>query len=151
MPSCGRSSSPAERFLPYLGLLLVGTNLLFTQGTVALLRLLKRRPGIYYRNVNLMIIAQLVYKVRDHARILFMVSMLTTGVLIAAGLFYTSYRETEARAVQAMPVHLMLAESPTAFASIAVRMPGAPPRAIPPAGWISRATGPSSRRWESSP
>lgn len=121
-----------ERFLPYLGLLLVGTYLLFTQGTVALLRLLKRRPGIYYRNVNLMIIAQLVFKVRDHARILFIVSMLTTGVLIAAGLFYTSYRETEARAVQAMPTHLMLAESPTAFASTAARMPGAPPKAIPP-------------------
>lgn len=121
-----------ERFLPYLGLVLAGTYLLFTQGSVALLRALKRRTRLYYRSTNLLVIAQLVYKVRDNARILFMVSLLNTGVLIAGGLFYTSYRETEARVTKEIPVHLMLADGPAASAAVTARMPGAPQKAVAP-------------------
>lgn len=77
---------------PVLGLVLVGSYFLFTQGSVAILRGLQKRKTIYYQKTHLLSIAQLVFKMKDNARMLFMVTILSAVVLTAAGTLYIFYK-----------------------------------------------------------
>lgn len=74
--------------LPVIGLTVVGTYFLFTQGSIALVRLLQRRKPFYYRRTHLLTISQLAYKLKDNARVLFSVSILSAVVLTASGTVY---------------------------------------------------------------
>ena len=76
-------------FLPVTAVVCVGTHILFTQGSVAVLRSLQRRKSIYYRRTNLLTIADLVFKMKDNARILAQVAILSAVVLTASGVVYT--------------------------------------------------------------
>ncbi|HWI64277.1 MAG TPA: FtsX-like permease family protein [Symbiobacteriaceae bacterium] len=90
-------SHAEDRVWPIMGLLLVGTYLFLSQGAVGILRFLQRRPGLYLRRTNLITIAQMVYKVRDNALILFMVAILSSIALTAVGLNYSALLTAEAR------------------------------------------------------
>jgi putative ABC transport system permease protein len=79
----------AMAFLPVTGIVCVGTHILFTQGSVAVLRRLQRRKSIYYRKTNLLAISDLVFKMKDNARILAQVAILSAVVLTASGVIYT--------------------------------------------------------------
>lgn len=76
-------------FLPVTLVVSVGTHVLFTQGSVAVLRGLQRRKSLYYRNTNLLTISDLVFKMKDNARILAQVAILGAVVLTASGVVYT--------------------------------------------------------------
>ncbi|GIM46204.1 putative ABC transporter permease YvcS [Collibacillus ludicampi] len=78
--------------LPVVFLVILGTYFLFTQSSVALLRRLQRNRSVYYRNTNLITISQLVFKMKDNARILFMVSILSAVVLTASGTIYCFFQ-----------------------------------------------------------
>ncbi|MFD0616905.1 FtsX-like permease family protein [Paenibacillus sp. GCM10027629] len=67
---------------------ITGTYLLFTQFSVLLLRYLKRNTRVYYNRTNLIVLAQLGHKLKDNARMLFMVSILSTVILTASGTIY---------------------------------------------------------------
>lgn len=99
-----------QRFLVMLGLLLVGTALLFSQGSVALLGALQRQRGLYLRRTNLFVLSQLVYKMRDNALVLFMVSLLVTGVLVAGGVYYGAHAAAADWAEKQAAVHVVLAD-----------------------------------------
>ncbi|HBK61105.1 MAG TPA: ABC transporter permease, partial [Firmicutes bacterium] len=60
----------AIAFLPVTAIVCVGTHILFTQGSVAALRHFQRRKSVYYRRTNLLTISDLVFKMKDNARIL---------------------------------------------------------------------------------
>lgn len=77
---------------PILGLVIVGTYFLFTQGSVALFRNLRRRTSVYYKRTNLITLSQLIFKMKDNARVLFMVSILSAVVLTASGMFYIFFQ-----------------------------------------------------------
>jgi putative ABC transport system permease protein len=79
----------AMAFLPVTGIVCVGTHILFTQASVAVLRRLQRRKSIYYRKTNLLAISDLVFKMKDNARILAQVAILSAVVLTASGVIYT--------------------------------------------------------------
>ena len=79
----------AMAFLPVTGIVCVGTHILFTQGSVAVLRRLQRRKSVYYRKTNLLAISDLVFKMKDNARILAQVAILSAVVLTASGVIYT--------------------------------------------------------------
>ncbi len=101
-----------DRFLPILALLTVGTYLLFTQGAVAIMRWLKRRRALYLRRTNLLTIAQFTYKVKENARVLFLITMLSTISLTILGLLFNIYLSTEQEALKSQPVHLEVVDAP---------------------------------------
>lgn len=76
---------------PILCFVVLGTYFLFTQGSVAILRRLRRKRRLFYRHTHLMTISQLVFKLKDNARVLFVVAILSAVVLTASGTFYTLY------------------------------------------------------------
>ncbi|QPA31401.1 FtsX-like permease family protein [Thermaerobacillus caldiproteolyticus] len=90
-----------KRVIPILCLVVIGTYFLYTQASIGLLRFYKKRKRSYYRGTNLVTAAELIYKLKDNARILSMVTILTavtftsTGVL--ANLYFGKKAEAEAR------------------------------------------------------
>lgn len=74
--------------LPVVGLTVVGTYFLYAQGSVAILRLLMRRKRFYYDRTNMLTVSQLVYKMKDNARLLFVITVMSAVVLSASGTVY---------------------------------------------------------------
>lgn len=101
-----------DKILYILLLLFIGTYLLLSQGSVAILRGLQRRPALYTRRTNLLILSQLIYKMRDNARILFMVATLSSLSLIAIGLFSSAWIVSAEKAEEAWPVGLRIHGEP---------------------------------------
>ncbi|MFF2480759.1 FtsX-like permease family protein [Paenibacillus sp. NPDC058071] len=67
---------------------IIGTYFMFTQLSVLLIRLLQKRKGLFYNRTNMLVLSQLGYKLKDNARILFMVSIMSAVILTASGTFY---------------------------------------------------------------
>ncbi len=105
-------SSIGDRVLWVLLFLMIGTYLLMTQGSVAILRGLQRRPALYTRRTNLLTISQLLFKLRDNAKILYMVAILSTISLIATGLFYAAWSVSAEKAEEYWPVGLRMYGQP---------------------------------------
>lgn len=74
--------------LPILITVVIGTYFLFTQLSILLLRYIQKRSSIYYKRTNMIVFAQLGYKIKDNARILFIVSILSAIVMTALGTVY---------------------------------------------------------------
>ncbi|MBW7476629.1 ABC transporter permease [Paenibacillus oenotherae] len=74
--------------LPILGLVTIGTYFLFTQCSIALIRMAQRNKALFYNRTNMIILSQMAFKLKDNARILFMVSILSAVILTASGTFY---------------------------------------------------------------
>ncbi|MCM3748193.1 FtsX-like permease family protein [Paenibacillus pasadenensis] len=74
--------------MPIIGLTVLGTYFLYTQLSVALIRLLQRRKGFYYRRTNMLVISQMAFRMKDNARILFVVTILSAIVMCAASTVY---------------------------------------------------------------
>ncbi|MDG0812235.1 FtsX-like permease family protein [Cohnella rhizosphaerae] len=74
--------------LPVIGLTVVGTYFLYAQGSVAILRLLMRRKRFYYDRTKMLTVSQLVYKMKDNARLLFVITVMSAVVLSASGTVY---------------------------------------------------------------
>lgn len=71
--------------MPITGLVVLGTYFLFTQGSVAALRALTRRKAFYWKGSRLVVLSQLVFRMKDNARIMFTASILSAVVLTAIG------------------------------------------------------------------
>ncbi|MDQ8733216.1 ABC transporter permease [Paenibacillus sp. LHD-38] len=74
--------------LPILVTVVIGTYFLFTQFSILLLRFIQKRAALYYKRTNMIVFAQLGYKIRDNARILFIVSILSAVIMTALGTVY---------------------------------------------------------------
>lgn len=74
--------------LPILITVVVGTYFLFTQLSILVLTFIQKRSAVYYKRTNMLVFAQLGYKIRDNARILFIVSILSAVVMTALGTVY---------------------------------------------------------------
>lgn len=74
--------------LPILVTVVIGTYFLFTQLSILLLRFIQKRASVYYKRTNMIVFAQLGYKIRDNARILFIVSILSAVIMTALGTVY---------------------------------------------------------------
>ncbi|PEB95467.1 MULTISPECIES: FtsX-like permease family protein [Bacillus cereus group] len=67
---------------------ITGTYLFFTQFSVLLLRFIKSSTRVYYNRTNLIVFAQLGLKLKENARMLFVVSILSAVILTASGTIY---------------------------------------------------------------
>lgn len=77
-------------FLCSVPLVIIGTYFLFTQSSVLILKGLQRKKKLFYSRINMIAVSQLLYKIKDNARMLFTVTMLSTVVLTATGTVYIS-------------------------------------------------------------
>jgi len=66
--------------------LILGTYLLYTQGGVALLAWLRGRR-LYWRSTNLLLLSGLGHRLRENARLLWLVTILASVTILMAGLF----------------------------------------------------------------
>ena len=106
------AETAGSRSQPILLLLVVGTYLLFTQVGVGTLRLLTRRRELYCRRTNMLTIAQMAYKVRDNATVLFMAAVLGSVALSAAGMAYGGLYMATERAEAKVAADLTLVGAP---------------------------------------
>ncbi|MDC2863241.1 ABC transporter permease [Bacillus sp. BP-3] len=97
-------------FLPIVGLTIIGTYFLFTQGSVVLLKALQKRKSLFYKQPNLFVISNLVYKMKDNARFLFVVSIITAIVASAMGTLYVFFEDMSAKVVQHSPHAISIQE-----------------------------------------
>lgn len=63
-------------------LVIIGTYALFLAGSVALLKLLRRKKGFYYRRTNMIAVSDLLYRMKQNAIGLASIAILATGVLV---------------------------------------------------------------------
>ncbi len=89
--------------LPILFLVVLGTYLLFSQFSIALITILKRKKGFYFRKLNLLTVADLAYKLKDNARLLFMVTTLSAVALTASGVLFGLFHSVEAESERFIP------------------------------------------------
>ncbi|MGI6643403.1 MAG: FtsX-like permease family protein [Bacillota bacterium] len=75
---------------PVTAVVSLGTYLLFTQSTVGILRVLQQRPEFAYRGTNLLTTGDLVFRMKDNARVLASVAILSAGVMTVMGTVYTA-------------------------------------------------------------
>lgn len=97
------TSTLALFMFPVLGLVVLGTYFLFTQGSVAIFRRLQKNRSIYYKRTNLITLSQLIFKMKDNARVLFMVAVLSAVVMTASGTFYILFQGTTSNVVSNYP------------------------------------------------
>ncbi len=81
--------------LPIVILTTVGTYFLYTQASVAFFRWLRKNRHVAYQGPRLVTISQLIFKLRDNARVLFLVSIINAVVLTATGAVYITYQDIE--------------------------------------------------------
>ncbi|WP_088053424.1 FtsX-like permease family protein [Virgibacillus dakarensis] len=94
--------------IPILLFVVLGTYLLFTQFSIAFIQLLKRKKGLYFKNLNLLTVADLAYKLKDNAATLFMVTTLSAVALTASGVLFSLFHGVEAEAERFVPQDVSL-------------------------------------------
>lgn len=97
------ASTLAIFMFPVLGLVVLGTYFLFTQGSVAIFRRLQRNRPVFYNRTNLITLSQLIFKMKDNARVLFMVAVLSAVVMTASGTFYILFQGTTKNVISNFP------------------------------------------------
>ncbi|WP_099157583.1 FtsX-like permease family protein [Virgibacillus ndiopensis] len=89
--------------LPILILVIPGTYFLFSQFSIAFIALLKRKKRFYLHKLNLLTISDLSHKLKDNARILFIVTILSAVALTSSGVLYGLFQGVEAEAKRFVP------------------------------------------------
>lgn len=64
-------------------LITLGTFLFFSQFSVLILKYMKNKEKFYKNKVNMLLISNLVYKMKDNSRLLFLMTILLSGTLVA--------------------------------------------------------------------
>lgn len=96
--------------LPILVTVVVGTYFLFSQLSILFIRWIQKRKSVYYNRTNMLIVAQLGYKIRDNSRILFVVSILSAVILTAMGTVYIMQIQGKEQMLSGSPFSLAYVE-----------------------------------------
>ncbi|MCC0652044.1 ABC transporter permease [Clostridioides sp. ES-S-0005-03] len=64
-------------------LITLGMFLFFSQFTILILKHMKNREKFYKNKINMLLIGNLVYKMKDNSRLLFLMTILLSGTLVA--------------------------------------------------------------------
>lgn len=91
------------RVIPILLLVLVGTYFFFTQGSIALYRKLYQHKPSFYRGTTMITRSNVLFRLKDHARMLFLTSIITAVILTASGTVYMFYGDLKKQGVDNMP------------------------------------------------
>ncbi|MCY8113737.1 FtsX-like permease family protein [Bacillus spizizenii] len=91
------------RVFPILFLVLIGTYFFFTQSSVAFFRMLYRKKHSFYKGTNIIVRSNMIFRLKDHARMLFLTSVITAVILTATGVIYMFYADLEKQEEQSIP------------------------------------------------
>lgn len=95
---------------PVLGLTVWGTYLLYSQFSVYFANKLQNNKEIFYKGINMITLSQIIYKLRDNARILFAVSILSAVTLTASSSVYSFQKTMEKETVLDFPHDISFVE-----------------------------------------
>lgn len=76
-------------------LVIIGTYALFLAGSIALLKLLRKNKGFYYRRKNMVAVSDLLYRMKQNAVGLASIAILATGVIVMMSTTVCLYTGTE--------------------------------------------------------
>src|SRR5699024_6600190 len=71
--------------VPVAIIVTIGTYLLFTQLSVFIIRRLKMKESIFWKKTNLILFSDLSHRMKDNARVFFMVAIISTVAFSAIG------------------------------------------------------------------
>ncbi len=91
------------RMFPILAFIIPGTYFLFTQLSIATTSIFKKNKFFLYRNLNLLTISDLAFKLKENARILFIVTILSAVAFTSSGVLFNLFRSVEAETVRFVP------------------------------------------------
>ncbi len=100
-------------FVPVVVAVVLGTYLVFNHGSVKLLQFLQRDEARYLSGTRLLVVSQLLFRVRDNARLFATIATLSAVVLAAAGSFYISTRQLAQVTDAAFPHQLAFLARPS--------------------------------------
>jgi putative ABC transport system permease protein len=70
---------------PILIVVIIGTYFLFSQFSVFFMNKIQHNKMVYYKGINLITLSQIIYKLKDNAKILFITSILS-GITLASAI-----------------------------------------------------------------
>ncbi|GHO68781.1 ABC transporter permease protein YxdM [Ktedonobacter sp. SOSP1-52] len=76
----------------------IGTYVLYSQGNVFLIQILKKRRSYYWRGTNMLWLSELAYNMKDNARLLFIVAMILSVAFSSTGILAVFRPEERASA-----------------------------------------------------
>lgn len=88
---------------PVTMIVMIGTYFLYTQLSVFLLKVLKKRKHIYWKKTNLLSFSLLAYRVKDNARMFFMVTIVSTVAFCAIGTFAAFLKVQKSETMRNIP------------------------------------------------
>jgi putative ABC transport system permease protein len=89
-----------------LGLVVVGTYILFNSFIVILIKLVKKDRKFYLNGTNLISISQLLYRIKGNAWSLATIAVLSAVAITAVGTTYSLYKDTLKMADSYAPFHI---------------------------------------------
>lgn len=73
------------RILPVIGMTVLGTYFFYTQLSVFIIKLLQKKRSLFWKKTNILTISSLAYRLKDNARMFFMVTIVSTVAFCAVG------------------------------------------------------------------
>lgn len=83
------------RLVPVTSLTIVATYLFFSQFSVYFIKKLKMKKSFYRSNTNMLWISNLIYKVKDNARIFFLITITSAVAFTAIGTVYSFWKDVK--------------------------------------------------------
>lgn len=96
---------------PILIVTVAGTYLLYSQFSVYFTSKLKNNSSIFYKGINMITLSQIIFKLRDNARILFAVSILSAVTLTASASVYSFQKTLQHSSILNYPQDISFIES----------------------------------------
>lgn len=75
--------------IPVIVLVVLGTNFLFNQLSVAVIEGLKKKQSFFWKKTNMVVLSDLAFRMKDNARSFFLVSIISTVAFAAIGTLYS--------------------------------------------------------------
>ncbi|MED2977349.1 ABC transporter permease [Bacillus swezeyi] len=91
------------RVFPILILVLIGTYFFFTQSSVAIFRSLYKHKSSFYKGTNIITRSNIMFRLKDYARMLFLTSIITAVILTATGVIYMFYADLKNQGETGIP------------------------------------------------
>lgn len=96
---------------PILIVTVAGTYLLYSQFSVYFTNKLKNNSSVFYKGTNMITLSQIIFKLRDNARILFAVSILSAVTLTASASVYSFQKTLQHSSILNYPQDISFVES----------------------------------------
>ncbi|MDO3411148.1 ABC transporter permease [Saccharibacillus sp. CPCC 101409] len=74
---------------------IAGTYFFYSQLSVLFMRLLKRRRAFVWKRINLLWISEMAYKIKDNARVLFLVTVVTSIAAMSTGFVVFNWQQAK--------------------------------------------------------